>query len=380
MQWNVPLFDIHIDQTDIEAVTQVLASRWLSMGAITRLFEQEFAEQLHCQDAVAVSSGTAALHLAVMALDLGVDDEVIIPSLSFVASAAVVALAGARPVFAEVKSSQDLTIDPEHVAELITPRTRALVVMHYGGYSANMEALLALAHKHGLVVIEDAAHAPIVQGSQGMLGTLSDIGCFSFFSTKNMTTGEGGMIVARDPEMLSKIRMLRSHCMTTSSWEKHKGRASSYDVTGFGLNYRTTDIASALGRVQLQKLAQDRQRRRELVQIYQNQLAQLPEVVIPFANWEGDSAYHLFVIILPKSIQRSMLQAQLKERGIQSSVHYPPTHLFSIYQQNYGYRAGSLPLTENIAERILTLPLHVNLTHEQTYYVADTVCQIVQSC
>lgn len=378
MDWRVVLFDVDIGDEEIAAVVQVLHSGWLSMGAVTAAFEQAFADAHEVPSAVAVSSGTAALHLAALALGLGPGDEVIMPSLTFVASAATVLLTGARPVFADIKGPHDLTLDPEDVAQRITPRTRAIVAMHYGGYAADMAALAALARQHDLRLIEDAAHAPQVRTAQGMLGTLGDIGCFSFFSTKNMTTGEGGMVVARDPDMLSRMRAMRAHCMTASSWDKHHGRASGYDVDGVGLNYRPTDISSALGRVQLGKLRTDRERRTALVQQYRTLLADVPELELPFTDRDGDSAHHLFPVLLLDGLERSVLQEQLKAAGIQSSVHYPPIHLFSYYRRQCGGQPGSLPRTEDVAARLVSLPLHVRMTEQQVELVARTVRAAVQ--
>lgn len=372
MDWRVVLFDVDVGDEEIAAVAEVLRSRWLSVGAVTAAFEQEFAAAHGVPAAVAVSSGTAALHLAAQALGLGPDDEVIMPSLTFVASAATMLLVGARPVFAEIKGPHDLTLDPDDVARRITPRTRAIVAMHYGGYAADMVALRALAEQHNLWLIEDAAHAPQVSTTQGMLGTLGDIGCFSFFSTKNMTTGEGGMVVARDPAVLSRVRSLRAHCMTTSSWDKHHGRSSSYDVDGVGLNYRPTDISSALGRIQLRKLRTDRERRAALVQQYRALLAPTG-LELPFAEREGDSAHHLFPLLLPADLDRSVFQEQLKAAGIQSSVHYPPIHLFSYYRAHCDGQPGSLPRTEDVTARVVSLPLHVRMSKDQVELVAQTV-------
>jgi dTDP-4-amino-4,6-dideoxygalactose transaminase len=373
MDWHVVLSDITLDEAEAAAVTDVLASRWLSMGSVTQAFERSFAAALGATDAVMVSSGTAALHLAAVALGLGPGDEVIVPSLSFVASAATIALTGARPVFAEVVGPHDLTLAPDDVVRRITPRTKAIVVVHYAGYPANMSALVSLARQHGLAVIEDSAHAPIVRGETGMLGTLGDIGCFSFFATKNLTTGEGGMVVARDPALLAKIRGLRAHCMTTTSWDKHQGRASTYDVSGLGFNYRPTEIAAALGNVQLTKLDADRSRRRALVEAYRSLLIDLPELELPFANRSGDSAFHLFPVLLPPHASRADIQGGLAAQGIQSSVHYPPIHLFSFYREHYGYASGHLPITESVAARELSLPLHARLSNADVQLVAGAL-------
>ena len=379
MDWKVTLSEPTIDDREIAAVTQVLRSRWLTMGPVTREFEREFAASLGEKEAVAVNSGTAALHLAALILGLGPGAEVIVPSLSFVATAAAMAMTGAKPVFADISSEDDLTISPDDVVRCITPRTRAFVVMHYAGYPANMEKLLAIAHSHDLKVIEDAAHSPLVRTPLGMLGMLGDIGCFSFFTTKNITMGEGGMITSPYPDLLQKARALRSHCMTSSSWEKQQGRSSMYDVEGVGFNYRPTEIGAAIGRVQLQKQADDRVHRRRLTHAYIEALRDIPGLKLPFSAYSGDAAYHLFPLLLPPNVDRSQLQACLGERKIQSSVHFPPIHLFSHYRSTYGYRPSMLPLTEEIAARELSLPLHSNMQEEDVWYVAQTLRQVLKA-
>jgi len=365
--WRVALADTTIGAEEIEAVTAVLASRWLSAGPVTAAFEREFAAALGAPGAVAVSSGTAALHLAMLALPLEGGAEVIVPSLTFVASASAAVLRGARPVFADVRSESDLTIDPEHVRELVTPRTRAIVVMHYGGFPCDMEALSAIACDHGIPLIEDAAHAPAVRAGGRMLGTVGDIGCFSFHVAKNVTTGEGGMVVAADPEVLAQVRMLRSHCVTASSWDRARGTTTGYDVVGAGLNYRPTEISSAIGRVQLGRLAADRRCRETLVAAYRAGLARVPGLVLPFAEHRGDAAHHLLAVLLPAGAHRAAVQAGLREAGVQTSVHYPPTHQLSFYAR--AHPAGPLPVTDAVAGRLLSLPLHARMTVEDVEHV-----------
>lgn len=370
--WRVTLADIVVDETEIEAVAAVLRSRWLSAGPVTRAFEEDFAELHGAADAVAVSSGTAALHLAVLALGIGPGDEVIVPSLSFVAGAAVVALQGATPVFADIRHDCDPTIDPADVERRITPRTRAIMATHFGGFAADLAGIKAVAERHGLAVIEDAAHAPGVRGPLGALGTVGDVGCFSFFATKNVTTGEGGMVLARDPQVLARVRALRSHCMTTSSWDKQQGRPAGYDVVGLGLNYRPTEVSSAMGRVQLDRLPADRVRRRDLTTRYRRLLAELPGADLPFFAYEGDSAYHLMPLLLPSGVDREAFQAYLRDHRIQSSVHYPPSHLFSHYRSTYGCAPGDLPVTEDVAAREVSLPLHARMNEADVDLVAGT--------
>ncbi|MFE0426957.1 DegT/DnrJ/EryC1/StrS family aminotransferase, partial [Streptomyces sp. NPDC058953] len=335
----------------------------------TRAFETEFAAALGADDAVAVSNGTAALHLAVLALGVGPGDEVITPSLNFVASAEVTALHGARPVFADVRSENDLTVDPRDVERLITDRTKAVVAMHYGGYAADLEALRAITRARGIALIEDAAHAPVVPTGLGTAGTVGDIGCFSFFATKNIACGEGGMVVARDPDLLARIRAMRSHCLTTDTTERMRTGGASYDVPAVGLNYRPTEISSAMGRVQLGKLDQDRARRRAVMAVYRKRVP-LP---LPFDGRPDDGALHLAVALLPETVDRELLRADLNARGVQTSVHYPPSHQFSYYRDRHGSTSRALPVTEDIAPRLLTLPLHARMSDDDADFVADAV-------
>lgn len=374
----VPFADNTIGDEEVQAVEAVLRSRWLSAGPVTAAFEREFAVALGAPQAVAVSSGTAALHLAVLALGIQPGDEVIMPSLSFVAGAAVVALHGGRPVFADICSADDLTVDPADVAARITSRTTAIIAMHYGGFGADIGALREVALRAGVALIEDAAHAPVVRHRAGMLGTVGDIGCFSFFATKNVTTGEGGMVVARDPELLGRVRAMRSHHVTASTWLRHQSGTSGYDVTGIGLNYRPSEITAALGRVQLAKLTADRQRRGQIAARYQAGLADVPGLRLPFAARGDDRAHHLCVVILPETVPRAAFMSRLRDRGVPTSVHYPPTHLLSYYAGRFPLTAP-LPALASVAGRLVSLPMHARLTTDQVDRVIDATRRAV-SC
>src|SRR5574341_935605 len=320
MEWRIPLSDIDFGPEEEQAVLQVVKSRWLTMGAVTQQFEQEFADYVRAKHAIAVTNATAALHLACLAAGLGPGDEVIVPSLTFVATANAVRYTGATPVFADIESEACLNISACAVEACLTPRTRAILVVHYGGYACDMPDILAIAHKHGLAVIEDAAHAIGSQLEGRMLGTWGAIGCFSFFSNKNMTTGEGGMLVTDDDDLAGKLRILRSHGMTSLTWDRHKGHAWSYDVVDLGYNYRIDEIRSALGRVQLAKLERNNARRRELTVLYHDLLQELaPEVSTPFKANRGFSACHLLPILLPKNRDRAGFMEAMKAQGIQTS-------------------------------------------------------------
>ncbi len=306
---------------------------------------------------------------------MGPGDEVILPSLTFVASANAVRYTGATPVFADITSLEDLTVSPKAIEQAITPRTKAIMVMHYAGYACDMPAILALAERHHLQVVEDAAHAAGSFLDGGHLGTLGIGGCFSFFPNKNMTTGEGGMVVTNDDQLAEKVRLLRSHAMTSLTWDRHEGHAQSYDVVDLGYNYRIDELRSALGRVQLARLDKGNARRREITALYRELLAELaPSVTVPFQNHPGISACHIMPVILPEGSDRLAFMEYMKSQGIQTSIHYPPIHTFSAYLHHV--RAGSkssLPLTEEAARRQVTLPLYPGMTDEMVRLVIQAV-------
>lgn len=372
MEWQIPLSDIDLGDEEIAAVTAVLKSRWLSMGGVTKAFEAAFAAKVGVRHALAVANCTVALHLAYAALELGPGDEVIAPSLSFVATANAVTYTGATPVFVDVISTDDLTLDPADVERKIGPRTRAIVVMHYGGYPCHMDALRELAQRHGLFLVEDAAHAPGAAYGGRMCGALGDVAAFSFFSNKNLVTGEGGMVTTDRDDLAERIRLMRSHGMTTLTWDRHRGHASSYDVVMPGYNYRIDEMRSALGLAQLDRLDANTDRRRAWVQRYRDLLAGTDGVSVPFAGRTG-SAGHLMPVLLDERIDRDRVAAAMKACGVQTSMHYPPTHLFSYYQERFGTRPGSLPVTEAVGRCELTLPLFPTMTAAQVQLVVDAL-------
>jgi dTDP-4-amino-4,6-dideoxygalactose transaminase len=373
MGWNVPLSDVVFGNEEFSAVQKVLESGWLTMGAVTQDFEQEFAAFTGSKHAFAVNNATAALHLACQAIGLKSGDEVIVPSLTFVATANAIRYTGATPVFADISSETDLTISVEAIEKAITPKTRAIMVMHYSGYACDIPRIMELAKKHNLLVIEDAAHAAGSFLDGRHLGTFGIAGCFSFFSNKNMTTGEGGMVVTNSDEMADKIRVMRSHGMTSMTWDRHQGHAWSYDVVALGYNYRIDEIRSALGRAQLSKLNDFNSRRRELTQLYRDTLLELvPEVIVPFANHPGISACHIMPVVLPAKADRLHFMEKMKEQGIQTSIHYPPIHRFSAFKDSFD-RPLLLAVTEDVANREVTLPLYPTLSDEQVMTVAQAV-------
>jgi dTDP-4-amino-4,6-dideoxygalactose transaminase len=382
-QWKVPLADVILGSEEIAAVTEVLKSGWLSMGPRTLEFEERFACFLGVKHAFAVANCTAGLHLAGEALGLQPGDEVLCPALTFVATANAILYAGGRPVFVDINGPHDLNLSVSDAAAKITPNTRAVMVVHYAGYPCDMDALVALARKHNLKIIEDCAHAPgtIYQSQAGPLpaGTIGDVGCFSFFSNKNMTTGEGGMIVTNDDELAGKIKIGRSHGMTTLTWDRHKGHSFSYDVIARGYNYRLDEMRSALGMVQLAKLPAGNARRRELTLGYQERLKNLGGLELPFLNAALGSTHHIFPVLLRPGINRAGLMTFLAQQGIQTSIHYPPIHRFTHYRRLLGESFDPrVPNTEDIASRELTLPLYPTLTTPQLDYVSETINQFFQ--
>jgi dTDP-4-amino-4,6-dideoxygalactose transaminase len=378
MKWRYPLSDIDLGKEEEREVLRVLRSRWLSTGPVTERFEKAFSDYLGGGYAIAVSNGTAALHLALASLGMREGDEVILPSLTFVATANSVLYAGAKPVFADIAGADDLNISPREIEKKITKKTKAILVMHYGGYPCDMQSILRIAKRRGLYVVEDAAHAPGAEYQGKKCGVLGDIGCFSFFSNKNLVTGEGGMVVTRSKEWAEKIRRMRSHGMEALSWDKYRGRLSSYDIRGLGYNYRTTEIQSALGLVQLKKLDRNNKRRKKLVEIYRKELQETREISIPFSRFKGTPSYHLFPILVAPFVDRSRVMEKLKDFGIQSSIHYPPVHLFSLYRNQFDYKRGDVPKTEEVSEREITLPLHPRLDTGDVKWIAKKVKVVIR--
>jgi dTDP-4-amino-4,6-dideoxygalactose transaminase len=373
MKWRYPLSDIDLGKEEEKEVLRVLRSRWLSTGPVTERFEKAFSEYLGGGNAIAVSNGTAALHLALAGLNIKERDEVILPSLTFIATANAVLYVGGKPVFADIVSTEDLTISPEEIEKKINKRTKAIVVMHYGGYPCDMKAIFRIAKRYDLYVIEDAAHAPGAEYRGRRCGLIGDIGCFSFFSNKNLMTGEGGMVVTPNKGWAERVRRLRSHGMEALSWDKYRGHLSSYDIRGLGYNYRTTEIQSALGLVQLKKLDRNNRERKRLVEIYRKELQEVEGISIPFSKFKGNPSYHLFPILLAPSIDRNKVMERLKGFGIQTSVHYPPVHLFSLYQKRFGSKMGMLPKTEEVSRREVTLPLHPRMNEKDVRWIAKKV-------
>lgn len=371
MQWRIPLSDPEIGQEEIEAVGEVLRSKWLTMGPVTEEFEKQFAAKHDVRYALAVNNCTAALHMANVALGIGVGDEVICPALTFVASANAIRYTGAEVSFVNVISEEDLTIDPKDVERKITGKTKAITVVHYAGFPCLMDDIMDIARRHGLHVIEDCAHAPLAwhqckDGSRKYVGAIGDVGCFSFFGNKNMTTGEGGMITTNDEAIASRIKLLRSHGMTTLTYDRHKGHASGYDVVALGYNYRSDELHSALGLCQLNKLDRFNAGRREVYRKYAEILASNENVIVPFLERNiNQSACHIMSVIIKKDLD-SMRQ-RLRDAGIQTSRHYDLIPGFT------NFRGSGFENHIALLKNLLTLPLYPHLSEKDISYIGSVV-------
>jgi dTDP-4-amino-4,6-dideoxygalactose transaminase len=375
MSYKIPLFDLNFDEKEEQAALETIQSKWISTGPKTAAFEQKFAEMLHIDHAIALSNCTVALHLALKLAGIQAGDEVICPSLTFVATCNSIRYLDAIPVFADVTSYENPTIDPDDILKKITSKTKAIIVMHYGGFACDMERIMEIGKQHGIKVIEDACHSPLSEYKGKKLGTIGDVGCFSFFSNKNISTGEGGMLITNNEEYAARTKLLRSHGMTSMSYDRAKGHSTAYDVVELGFNYRMDDIRSSIGLVQLDKIELDLQKRAEIRKWYINNLKEVPGIIIPFENYSEFSSNYIFPIVLKDSTfeKRDKIREQLAEAGIQTSVHYPAVHRFTIYKDFY----CELPVTDYLADNLITLPMYSKLTEENIIFISKTLKKFI---
>ena len=369
---QVPIAKPFVGEEEKAAVLAALDSGQLTQGPRVAEFERAFARFLGAEHAVAVASGTAALHLSAAACGCGPGDEVVMPALNFVAAASVVRHLGATPVFCDIAGEHDPNLDPADLEAAVGPRTKAIVALHYGGAPCDMDAVRDVAERHRLVVIEDAAHAPGAAYRGRACGTLGDAGCFSFFSNKNLPIGEGGMVVTDDASLADRVRLLRSHGMTALSWDHERGHAAGYDVLASAFNYRLDEPRAAIGLVQLSRLRAGNAARARFAARYRERLDHVAGLTVPRAARppEATSAEHLAVVVLPRGSARAAIRGALAARGIQTSVHYPPIHRFSAYRE---LATRPLPRTDDVGERLLTLPLFPHMTEAQVDEVADAL-------
>lgn len=360
-----------------EALAATIDSGWITMGDRVRTFETEFARQHGFEDAVAVSSCTAALHLILHALGIGPGDEVLVPSLTFVATVNSILYVGATPVFVDIESAECPQLSLAGCEAVCTPRTRAVILMHYAGYTAGRDAWRSFADRKGLLLIEDAAHAA---GAE-QVGTFGVAAAFSFYGNKNMTTAEGGMIVASDARLLDAMRQMRGHGLTTATFQRYAAKSVGYDVTMLGFNYRMDELRAAVGLTQLGRLAAWNRKRAALTRRYMDELsAGCPRVGLPFRSWQSDghprSAHHIMPVVLPGDVDRLAVIERLKSAGIQTSVHYPAAHRLTYYRTRYPHVA--LPVSEDYADRELTLPLHPGMHDGDVDHVVSALASALR--
>lgn len=372
MSYSIPLFNLNFDEEEEQAVVEVLKSKWISSGPKCAQLEEEFAGMLGAKYCLTVSNCTDALHLAVITADIQPGDEVIVPSLTFVATVNAVRYAGGIPVFCDIVGKDNLCIDPDNIEKLITEKTKAIIVMHYGGFACDMDRIMAIASKYDLKVIEDSCHGPLSEYRGKKLGTIGLTGCFSFFSNKNISTGEGGVLVTNDEKIYNRAKLLRSHGMTTMSYERAKGHSTTYDVVDLGYNYRFNDILAGIGLVQIKKLAPDIEKREAIRNHYIEMLSGCDQIIIPYKDYDEKSSLYIFPIVLAAGdvSSRDKLREYLAEKGIQTSIHYPPAHRFEIYRNTV---RTPLPNTEYVADHEITLPMYGALTLDEVEYICDNI-------
>ncbi len=371
--WRVALTDIAVPEQDVQAVLDCLESGWLTMGPRTKAFEQALSDFVGTPHAVTVSSGTAALHLACIAAGIGPGDEVIVPAFTFVASAAAPRYVGAEPVLCDVRSAHDFNIDPDDVARRITPRTRAIVAVHFCGYPADVAALRALCDEHGLMLIEDCAQAigAQVDADGRQVGTVGELGAFSFFSKKQLCVGEGGMVTSADEQLAERVQLFRSHAMTSSTWDRHRGHDPAYDVVDIGFNYRLDEPRAALGLSRLARLADSIASRRATVRAYRERLAGVDGIELPFGEEAVERASHFaFPVLLADRQTRDRFRDELKANGIQTTW-YPALHTFTEYRR-FAPDDG-LPHASEVADRHCALPLSSSTTEAEVEMVVEAV-------
>ena len=379
---TVPFYRPDIGDDEIAAVVDTLRSGWLTVGPRTQEFEQEFARAVGAPHAVAVSSCTAALHLALDALDVEPGDEVITSTLTFAATGATIVHSGARPVLVDC-TRDTLNLDPADVARKVTPRTRAVVPVHFAGQPAAMDEILDVARRHGLKVIEDAAHALPASYRGRTVGTIGDLTAFSFYATKNLTTGEGGMLTLADAALADQLRSRRLHGMSRDAWRRYSAQGSwRYDVSYPGFKYNMTDVAASMGLVQLRRLPALHRRRQQIVALYDEMLRDRPELEPLVTRPDVMHAWHLYVVrIRPERLRvdRDALIEHLKAEGVGTAVHFIPLHLHSFYRDAFGYRPEHFPVASAAAESILSLPLFTLMSDDDVRYVATTLRRILDA-
>ena len=363
---NIPVADPYISEDDVEAVAGAVRNKRLSQGEYVEKFEKAFSDYVKSSHALAVSNGTAALHLALLSVGVESGDEVIVPSFTFVASSNCALYVGARPVFVDI-DPRTFNIDPQKIEKVISPKTKAIVVVHYAGQPADLDPILKIAEKHGLHVIEDAAEAHGAVYRSRMAGSIGHVGCFSFYPNKSMTTGEGGMVVTNSRPIAERIQLLRNH-----------GQDSRYHHITIGYNYRMTDVQAALGLTQLGKLDLNLRKKQEAAKYYDQLLSSEGDIQTPFVSPEATHTYMFYTVKFPNESLRNRVMQHLSVKGIETRIAFPPVHLQPFYRSLFGYKEGYLPVTEECAKRVLSLPIYPHIRREDQKFVAEAISQEVK--
>lgn len=375
MTYKIPLFNLNFDEKEVIAATETIRSGWISTGPKCEKLENMFIEMFHINFAISISNCTDALHLCCLVCNIGPGDEVLCPSLTFAASANCIRYVGATPVFCDIVGPDHINIDPRDIKKKITTKTKAIIVVHMGGFPAKMDEIMAIAKKHKLKVIEDACHGPLSEYKGKKLGTIGDCAAFSFFSNKNISTGEGGMFITNNREMAEKARLIRSHGMTSMSYQRAGGHATSYDIIELGYNFRLDDIHAAIAIEQLKKLPNDLKKRLEVRDRYVDGLSKVKGIIIPFVtNTEFVSNYIMPIVLINSTREkRDRIRETIHAEGIQTSVHYPAIHRFTIYKEFNAI----LPQTEYVTDNEITLPMYGSLSNGQIDFIVETIDKVI---
>jgi len=379
---QIPFHRPSLGRAEEEAVLQVLRSGWLTMGPKTIEFEREFASFVGVKHALAVSSCTAGLHLALEALGIRENDEVLVPTLTFTATAEVVTYLNAKPVLVDCEPTY-YNIDFDAAHKKCTPKTRAIVPVHFAGMPCDMRRLKEFAEEHRIYVLEDAAHAFPAKYENAYVGTQSSATAYSFYATKTLTTGEGGMVVTNSDELLARMQTMRLHGMSKDAWKRYTAGGSwFYEIVAPGFKYNLTDLQSAIGLVQLAKAERMRVQRQNIAECYSCALKCVAELILPTPNPLAVSAWHLYVVLVNLDmlrISRDEVMLQLQARGISCAVHFIPLHYHPYYQQSWGYALGDFPAAEAYFKRCISLPLYPEMTQQEVDYVVTNLIDIVKA-
>jgi len=370
---KIPFHKPHITQNEIDSVIETMQSGWLTMGPKTIQFEIAFKKYIGCQFAISVNSATAALHLALNAVGVKNDDEVIIPTNTFIATAEAVVYSGAKPILCDIEENYH-NLDINLIEQLITPRTKAIIPVHFGGNPCDMDEIKKNADHFNIKIIEDAAHALPSSYKNKIIGTLSDAVCFSFYATKTLTTGEGGMVTTNNSKIAEKIKIQRLHGISGDAWERYgQNNDWYYEVVDLGYKYNTTDIQASIGIIQLEKLEWMRDERKKIADKYIDAFSGKLHFII--GNNQNESSWHLFVI---KIGNRDELHQKLKEKGISTSVHFIPIHKHPYYKKSFSFSDEDYPVANFVFEQSLSLPIYPGLTENEVEYIIKNVLEYVE--